>query len=280
MTAGRALLAWFLVVAVGGASVAQARAGKTPGTAFSRERFHRAPDFRPAFQDTEERIVHGKRSRHEHMTAEERESTRRSELEGQLKCDSDDTDDGDGVVGARCHIPGLQASLMFGEGLSFCVNCRDPHETGSLIDVWEAHYGPVKFHVDGRLTLAVPNDASMDLLNRDQVRGRIALVHRGGEVSLLLKVLRLQDAGASAAVIMDLEQGGCDAGFDCGRLGKRPADHFSEGFAAADLASEWRKVHIPTVLVLFKDGQRLLKLLDLGNVRIPGFQHPQLMQTT
>ncbi|GBG31372.1 Hypothetical Protein FCC1311_075962 [Hondaea fermentalgiana] len=139
----------------------------------------------------------------------------------------------------------------------------------SFIDSWDAHHGPVKYHVDGRLAIAVPNDAREAIINGHQVKDRLTLVYRGGGVTLLEKVLRVQEAGASAVIIVD-EEDGCDENFYCGPfLGQRPADRLSLGFAHQDLASSWRSVRIPAILIRREDALKLTRWENLGTITLP-----------
>jgi len=238
---------------------------RIPGMSFHRDESLRPIDFVPSGHNIDELRTHKARKRHEEMSEEEKEMARRENISSEEVCPE---------FSDRCFVPGLQISLMFGEGLTFCVDCVDPHESGSYIDVWDAHHGPVKYHVDGRLVISVPNDARSEILNTHQVQGNPVIVFRGGGVPLLTKINRLQNAGAIAVLIVD-SSGECTEKFDCGRLGKRPLDRLSVGFASADLGSEWRKIHIPSVIVRKEDGDRLLQLMDLEELDFPelGSQH-------
>ena len=90
------------------------------------------------------------------------------------------------------------------------------------------------------LIYAVPNDASTDILNEEDVHGNIALIDRGKvptavcnraacfgcsykstvhQVPLVVKVQRAQAAGAIGVVIVD--NGGCNDEYECGVLGER-----------------------------------------------------------
>lgn len=240
---------------------------RMPGSSFHHEAIDRGiPQYQPAFQTREEFEVFQARQRIETMSEEERNIERRKSLENEKLCTEQIKGNGE----PHCYIPGLHVSLMFAEGLTFCVNCMDAHETGSLIDIWDAHYAPVKYHVDGRIAVAVPNDGRDRIINGHQVKDHLTLVFRGGGVTLLDKALRVQEAGASAVIIVDEVEGGCDENFDCGPLmGQRPSDRLSQGFAHQDLATEWKKIHVPVVLIRYPEAQKLLKWLNVGTITLP-----------
>ena len=46
-------------------------------------------------------------------------------------------------------------------------------------------------------------------------------------------------------------------------------DKLSKGFASQDVQSEWRKVHIPAVLIHVQNGEKLLSFLDTTTIKIP-----------
>ena len=84
--------------------------------------------------------------------------------------------------------------------------------------VWESHYYPVNYRVSGgrsgknktvapncvspELVYAVPNDASVQLLNSETMDGHIALVDRG-KVPLVTKVRRAQEVSGILVVVVD-----------------------------------------------------------------------------
>ena len=180
----------------------------------------------------------------------------------------------------RCFVRGVQVSLGPTspdkplDFLVFCRDCPDPHIQGSLMRVWRSHYGPQSYHVDGVVAYAVPNDARGPLLNDEHVRGHIALVDRG-TVPFVEKVLRAQEAGAVAVIILDRagEHGAaCGEGFNCGPLG----DKLKGGFAKSDDWVAWRRASIPAVLVSERDAERLRGLLELETMQVPGWG-PQVM---
>ena len=173
-----------------------------------------------------------------------------------------------------CYLPGLQISMQHGAGLTYCRDCLDAFEMGLLVDAWDAHYGPARYHVQGRAALAVPNFAEKALANAEQLAGRVGLVFRGKDVAIREKVLRLQAAGAIAAIIVDFETGGCRPGFDCGILGTRSA---GLGFSASEPIAEWRQVHIPAVIITHAEGQRMMALMNNQRHSYPAYGDDFLM---
>merc|ERR1712232_80430 len=99
-------------------------------------------------------------------------------------------------------------------------------ETGSLIKVWDSHFGPRNYHIDGEIVYGVPNDGRGPILNIEHVKGRIAMVDRGGDIPLVDKVRNLQIAGAIACIIVD--NGICTESFECGQSGSKSSGN---GFA-------------------------------------------------
>jgi hypothetical protein len=102
----------------------------------------------------------------------------------------------------HCIVAGLKVHLEHQKGLFFCKDCPHPALEGSWIDLWESHYNPHDYSVGGALVFAVPNDGSSEVMNDEDVRGRIALMKRGG-VALNTKVRHAQEAGALAVLILN-----------------------------------------------------------------------------
>lgn len=166
------------------------------------------------------------------------------------------------TASGRCFYRGLQAALVEGHGLMFCKDCPDPHTEGSHMETWEARYSPGGFHVDGEIVFTVPNDASTEVLN--VVGGAIALIERG-KVPFATKVRHAQEAGANAVIIID--DGTCSDNFECGGwIGSK-----SQGpLARRDAAEAWRGIYIPSVLITKRQSERLLHLMELVTIDIPG----------
>ena len=102
----------------------------------------------------------------------------------------------------NCIVAGLKVHFEHQKGMFFCRDCPHPAMEGSWMDAWEAHHNPQMYSVGASLVYAVPNDGRSEILNHEDVRGRIALVNRG-VVSLNEKVRRAQEAGARGVVILN-----------------------------------------------------------------------------
>ncbi|CAM9859471.1 unnamed protein product [Discosporangium mesarthrocarpum] len=111
---------------------------------------------------------------------------------------------------------------------------------------------------------AVPNDGQSELLNAEDMPGRIVLVDRG-EVPILEKVLRAQAAGAVGVIVAD--NGGCSADLtDCGRVGGVK----DGGFARKDGARVWLSITVPVAMVTQHAGTRFKGMMALRAVEVPG----------
>ena len=162
----------------------------------------------------------------------------------------------------QCFSSRVKVAIEDGQGLLFCKLCRDAREDGSVLDVWEAHFRPPDYSVSAELVYAVPNDASSELLNRDDLSGNIALIDRG-TVPIVAKVQRAQAAGAIGVVIVD--DGDCDNDFDCDKLGSRGDGY---GWSAQDHAERWRGIKIPSILTLQVHGDGLKEMMDLETMEL------------
>lgn len=122
---------------------------------------------------------------------------------------------------------------------------------------------------------AVPNDAQREeLLNADDIRGRIAIINRGGNVAMVDKVVRAQKAGAVGVLLVD--QGSCDDGFhDCG---PRAGSVREGGFAPHDGFALWKDVRIPSLLITAEMGARVRSLMPLEEIQLPGDLGRQLVE--
>jgi hypothetical protein len=148
--------------------------------------------------------------------------------------------------------------------VEMCKQCSDPSREGSHINAFNAFQGPDSYEVMAEIVYALPNDGKKKIINKRQVRGRIALFDRGG-VPLIEKVLLAQDAGAIAVVLVD--DGQCvDEDFSfCGMAGRLS----DGGYARHDRHDLWKKVTVPSVLVTEIVGQRIKNLMHLEVVEIP-----------
>ncbi|KAJ1459531.1 hypothetical protein M885DRAFT_510646 [Pelagophyceae sp. CCMP2097] len=145
--------------------------------------------------------------------------------------------------------------------LEFCSSCDDPETEGFFELGLTALQGVREYRLTSTIVYAVPNDASK-ILNAAELRGKIALCDRGGNVPLVQKILAVQQAGSIGVVLVD--DGQC-TDLDCGRVGSKKLG----GFAAKDDPVEWRKVKIPAVLVSTESGARLQRLMPLDRFTIP-----------
>ncbi|KAH9108250.1 hypothetical protein LEN26_014136 [Aphanomyces euteiches] len=157
---------------------------------------------------------------------------------------------------------GIMGVLRSGRGLTFCKKCHDVASLGSFVHTWDSRYNPSDYHVQGEIAYAVPNTASDDLFNIHQLEGRIVLVDRG-DVPILEKVERVQEAGGIAVVLVD--DGECSDGFECGSLGSRSTHNFLE----QDDSFRWNHIVIPVVLILHDDGMRIKARMSLVRMDVP-----------
>ena len=163
----------------------------------------------------------------------------------------------------NCIIAGLKVHFEYGKGLFFCRDCPHPALEGSWLDTWESHYNMHAYSVGAALVYAVPNDGRSEILNHEDVRGRIALLNRG-VVSLNDKVRRAQEAGANGVVILNLPCNRQREGLRCEVERKERA--YGHGFALNDPPDKWEGIHIPAVMISEEDGKRLISMMDLESM--------------
>mmetsp|Transcript_19947 Transcript_19947/g.41684 ORF Transcript_19947/g.41684 Transcript_19947/m.41684 type:complete len:205 (-) Transcript_19947:23-637(-) len=149
--------------------------------------------------------------------------------------------------------------------VEICKECVNPRLEGSHIDGLNAYQGVQEFEVQAEIVYAVPNDGRRRPMNRKQIEGKIALFNRG-EVALVEKVLHAQDVGAIAVILIDDGQCIDEVFTHCGHAGKLREG----GFAKHDESSKWRQVKIPALFITEVSGQRILNLMDLEEIHIPG----------
>ena len=75
----------------------------------------------------------------------------------------------------------------------------------------------------------------------------------------------LVQAGASAVIIID--DGTCTESFDCGGWIGRKQDG---PLARKDAADAWSGIYIPSVLITKRQSQRLVRLMELTEIDVPG----------
>lgn len=118
--------------------------------------------------------------------------------------------------------------------------------SGKTVEVWAAHWSPKGFKSSGEF-VEVQEGEKGEVVNRDEVNGRIAVVGRGGG-PLVRKVLAAQRAGAVAVVIVE-KTDRCDgAKYDQYCVYGASKEH-GEGWGQVDLKRPWKSVRVPTVLV-------------------------------
>ena len=162
-----------------------------------------------------------------------------------------------------CIVAGLKVHFEDQKGLFFCRDCPHPALEGSWIDVWECHHNTRAYGVGAALVYAVPNDGRAEIMNHEDVRGRIALVKRG-VVSLNDKVRHAQEAGAQGVVILNSPCNRQRDGLRCEVEAKERA--YGHGFGLTDPRAKWEGIHIPAVMVSEDDGERLLSMMDLESM--------------
>ena len=166
-----------------------------------------------------------------------------------------------------CIVAGLKVHLEYQKGLFFCKDCPHPALEGSWVDLWESHYNPHDYNVGGALVFAVPNDGSSKVMNDEDVRGRIALMKRGG-VALNTKVRHAQEAGALAVLILNSNCTRGKDGLRCEAEAKERA--YGHGFSISDPPNHWDGLKIPAGMLSVKDGKRIVKLMDLERMDMGG----------
>ena len=167
----------------------------------------------------------------------------------------------------HCIVAGLKIHIEHQKGLFFCKDCPHPALEGSWVDLWESHYNPHEFSVGGALVFAVPNDGSDTIMNDEDVRGRIALMKRGG-VALNTKVRHAQEAGALAVLILNSNCTLAKDGLRCEAERKERA--YGHGFSISDPPNHWSGLKIPAGILSVKDGKRIVNLMDLERMDMGG----------
>jgi hypothetical protein len=161
--------------------------------------------------------------------------------------------------------------------ISYCVGCPSPEDEGSMAYGLIARHGVKEFHVTGEVLYCIPNFAEDEtIVNRHQFPDRIVFVNRG-EISLLEKVLRIQEAGAAGVIIAD--DGRCTDSFSsCGPRAGSVADG---GFAPDDAQVVlWSKVEIPVVLVTMGTAEKFRRSMVIEQVLVPrkGYQNATILR--
>eukprot|EP01039_Chlorochromonas_danica_P000138 gene138-146_t len=150
--------------------------------------------------------------------------------------------------------------------VSFCLHCPDPYHEGSVLPALNPKHGVDIYSVTGEVVYCVPNFAERPyIVNDHQFTDRIVLVDRG-KVSLLDKVLKIQETDAIGMIIAD--DGSCQEDFRW--CGPRAGSIQEGGFAAYDTLENWLKVDIPVVLISSSSAERLRNAMGVKLTYIPG----------
>ena len=104
---------------------------KVPGEA----RIASQSRYKRAVSSVNEKVTLERRHQFEFMSREEREERRLRALDKISTCD--------GKSGV-CFVPGIQVSLLYLEGLSFCKNCVDAHQASCA---WITQYSLLRFEI-------------------------------------------------------------------------------------------------------------------------------------
>jgi hypothetical protein len=155
--------------------------------------------------------------------------------------------------------------------ISYCVDCPNPHQEGSILHGLTPKYGLKTFAIIGEVVYSVPNHAALSkLLNPHEFHNRIVFADRGLN-SLIEKVLLLQNAGALGIIIAD--DGQCDESFKY--CGLRAGSAAEGGFSAHDDLSQWNLVKVPVMLISASSAEKFRLLMKVRRVKVPqiGFQN-------
>lgn len=153
--------------------------------------------------------------------------------------------------------------------VTFCLGCPNPRSEGSVVPALNARYGVDEYSVTGELVYCVPNFAeSAFIVNDHQFTNRIVLVDRG-KISLLHKVMKIQDTEALGIIIAD--DGSCRDDFSY--CGPRAGSVREGGFAPFDDEDNWLKIDIPVVMVSLPSAERLRSAMGIKLTYIPGLGH-------
>lgn len=152
--------------------------------------------------------------------------------------------------------------------ISYCLSCPDPENEGSILKALNPKHGIKEYQITGEIVYCIPNHAEYDiLLNDAHFQDRIVIVERG-KITLLEKVLRIQDSEALGVIIIDSE-GSCDEDF--GYCSTHIGSAQQGGFAVYDDPIRWEEVEIPVVFITAKSGEKLRKLMSLQRLPVNGF---------
>lgn len=150
--------------------------------------------------------------------------------------------------------------------VTFCMGCWDPWIEGSIVPALNPKFGVDQYNVTGELVYCVPNFAEGPyVVNDHQFARRIVLVDRG-KISLLHKVMKIQDTQALGIIIAD--DGACRDDFSY--CGPRAGSAQEGGFAPYDEEEGWLKIDIPVVMISLSSAERLRHTMGIKLTHIPG----------
>lgn len=150
--------------------------------------------------------------------------------------------------------------------ISYCLNCPDPNQEGSLIRGLNAKHGPNDFSVSGELVYCVPNHAeAQTIFNVHHFQDRIVFVDRG-KIPMFDKVQKIQRSDAIGVIIAD--DGSCDEDFRFCKT--RTGTVLEGGLAAQDDPERWSSIEIPVLLISESSAERLRKLMNNRNIFVKG----------
>lgn len=151
--------------------------------------------------------------------------------------------------------------------VSFCLRCPDPTREGSQLPALNVRFGQQEFSITAQLAYCVPNYVEKNkLFNYHQLFQRIAFVERG-KVSVLQKVLRIQQQSKAVGVIV-ADDGTCDESFRF--CGPRAGSVYDGGFAAFDDEQLWKKIELPVLVVTATSAERLRAMMGVERVIVRG----------
>jgi len=96
--------------------------------------------------------------------------------------------------------------------------------------------GARDYKVSAHAVYALPNNVAKKPMNAAELRGNVALCHRG-ETPIVQKILALQDSGAVGAILVD--DGGCEDDLDC--RGRRALLDARRGCIVVPQAAAWAR---------------------------------------
>lgn len=121
------------------------------------------------------------------------------------------------------------------------------------LEVWTAHWSPRSFQVSAETVWVDPPLVDSAISNVNEIRGRIALVRRGG-VPFVVKAMAVQAAGGLGVIVLD--DGRCKA-YDQACLPGAQKQKL-ELFARLDLQKPWQALKIPVVFAMQSVGENLI----------------------